>query len=391
MKLLWVKTDFLHPTNRGGQVRSLKMLEVLHRRHEVHYLTYHDPDNSEGPARAGEYCRRAWPVTRRIPHRRSLEFGLQLIGNLVSPLPLVITRYRSEAMACEYARLCAAEHYDCVVCDFLFPAPNLEPLEQCIIFQHNVESLIWRRYVEQARDPLRRAYLRVQYQRLWNYERDACRRAAHVVAVSETDAAIFSREFGITRVSAIPTGVDIDYYTPPKPSPSEHDLAFVGSMDWLPNIDGVNWFLDEVLPLIHRKRPQTSVIVIGRNPAASLRDRAKADSRIRVTGTVDDVRPHLWNAAISIVPLRVGSGTRLKIYEAMAARRPVISTSIGVEGLTCDDGTIRIADAAECLALLDDRAGRETVAANAWNMVNARCSWDHVARQFETILEGVAR
>jgi polysaccharide biosynthesis protein PslH len=392
MKILWVKTDLLHPTDRGGQIRTLKILEQLHRRHEIHYLSFHDPANEEGPRRAGEYCSKWWPVTRVVPHRRSAKFVLEAVGNLASPLPLVISRYRSAAMQREFTRLRRQEGYDHVICDFLFPAVNLDPLGECVIFQHNVESMIWRRYVENAKDPVRRIYFKQQAERLWRFERDACRRAAQVIAVSDVDAGIMQQQFGVPGISAAPTGVDVEELTPREPQEARHDLVFVGSMDWMPNIDGITWFLDEILPRIRQRRPQTTVAVVGRKPPAALAARAKSEAGLHVTGTVPDIRPFLWQSSVSVVPLRVGSGTRLKIFEAMAARVPVVTTTIGAEGLVCDEGTVVRADtpddfAAACLELLDDGQRRQCQVMKAWEMVQSRYSWDSASRVFEQILE----
>jgi glycosyltransferase involved in cell wall biosynthesis len=178
--------------------------------------------------------------------------------------------------------------------------------------------------------------------------------------------------------------------TPVKPFA---DLAFVGSMDWLANIDGVKWFVDAVLPLVRRRKPDCTFAVIGRLPPPEIRAMAERDSKIFVTGTVADVRPYLWGSKISVVPLRIGGGTRLKIYESMAAKVPVISTAVGAEGLEVHPPeNARIADSAEdfaevCIELLEDAGERARVAAAAWEMVNARFSWEQVARCFERILE----
>ena len=132
--------------------------------------------------------------------------------------------------------------------------------------------------------------------------------------------------FGVSNVAAIPTGVDLDYFQPQSVEPVA-DLVFIGSMDWRPNDDGVGWFAREILPLIRKQRPDCTVAIVGRNPSAEMK--ALADDKVRVTGTVPDVRPYLWGSKISIVPLRIGGGTRLKIYESMAAKTPVISTLLG--------------------------------------------------------------
>jgi glycosyltransferase involved in cell wall biosynthesis len=168
-------------------------------------------------------------------------------------------------------------------------------------------------------------------------------------------------------------------------------------MDWLPNVDGVLYFVREILPLIRRHRPATTLAIVGRTPPPKILQLAAEDSGIQVTGTVPDIRPYLWNSAVSIVPLRIGGGTRLKIYEAMAAQIPVVSTTIGAEGLSVNPPQdIRIADtpdrfAAHCLELLGDPEIRARLSRSAWQMVNANFSWEHVARCFEKILENGPR
>jgi glycosyltransferase involved in cell wall biosynthesis len=164
-------------------------------------------------------------------------------------------------------------------------------------------------------------------------------------------------------------------------------------MDWLPNVDGVQWFVRDVLPLVRRKLPECSLTIVGRTPPPAITGMAEKDPLIEVTGTVADIRPYLWRSAVSIVPLRIGGGTRLKIYESMAGRTAVVSTTVGAEGLAVHPGgDIRIADspeafAAHCEELLRDRAARERQAAAAWELVAQNFSWGHVAACFEAILQ----
>jgi glycosyltransferase involved in cell wall biosynthesis len=228
---------------------------------------------------------------------------------------------------------------------------------------------------------------------MFRYERDVCRAAGKVIAVSDNDADLMGRLFEIPQPRVAPTGVDIEYFTPAGQARPAADLVFVGSMDWLPNIDGIAWFVRDVLPLIRRWRPGCSVAIVGRAPTAEVAGLADRDPLIQVTGTVPDIRPWLWDALVSVVPLRIGGGTRLKIYEAMAAKVPVVSTSVGAEGLEVSSPeTIRLADTPEgfaeaCLELLNDSAQRARMASAAWDLVAARLSWDQAALCFERILE----
>jgi glycosyltransferase involved in cell wall biosynthesis len=219
----------------------------------------------------------------------------------------------------------------------------------------------------------------------------------HVIAVSEADAQGMRELFGVQRVSHVPTGVDIAYFSPPDaPVQPSADLVFLGSMDWMPNIDGVVYFVREVLPLIRRSRPECSLAIVGKDPLPEILRLARDHSGITVTGTVPDVRPYLWGSRVSIVPLRIGGGTRLKIYESMAARVPVVSTVVGAEGLDVQPPQdIRLAVdprsfAAACAALLEDAAARKAQAENAWRLVADRFSWERVAQNFEAILQRAA-
>jgi glycosyltransferase involved in cell wall biosynthesis len=223
------------------------------------------------------------------------------------------------------------------------------------------------------------------------YEQSVCQAAQHVIAVSALDARLMREMFGLPEVSYVDTGVDIGHFAP-QPSPPKADLVFVGSMDWRPNIDGVQYFVRFILPLIRKARPDCSLVVTGRDPTPDILALAAADPRIKVTGTVPDVRPYLWGSTVSIVPLRIGGGTRLKIYESMAAKTAVVSTTTGAEGLVIDPPrTIRIADspeefAAQCVELLQNSDTRDQQVEAAWQMAASRFSWDVIARQFEEIL-----
>lgn len=391
MKILWVNSNFMHPTTKGGQIRTLEMLRCLHRRHEVHYVAIENPAHPEGAQRAGEYSTRSYPFQSRIAQKPSLKFFAQAVAGLVRPMPLAVSRFHSPALGRFLEELIRRERFDCAVVDHLAPTAYFPRLEQAVFFQHNVETVIWRRHVEHATG-LRKLYFKLQADRMFEFERRVSLAAGHIVAVSRTDADQMRSLFGVTRVSEIPTGVDVDYFAPPPSPPPRTDLTFIGSMDWLPNIDGMLYFVREVLPIIRRERPECSVAIVGRTPSAEIVQLGKRDPNIHVTGTVSDIRPHVWGSSLSIVPLRIGGGTRLKIYEAMAAGVPVVSTAIGAEGLKIDPPRdIRIADdpasfARQCLELLADPAERARISVRAREMVSAEFSWDAVSRRFEEIL-----
>jgi len=303
-----------------------------------------------------------------------------------------VSRYRSRRMKQVIEELVRREAFQCVVCDFLFPAPNLPDLSSCVLFQHNVEAVIWKRRAANARSPLERWYLQMQARRMETFEGETCHSVKRIIAVSEIDAAIMLDEYGAQCVHATPTGVDLDYFAAPPHAPRTTDLVFVGSMDWAPNIEGAEWFVREVLPMIRTRKPDCSVAFAGRKPARAVLNLAERDARIVVTGTVPDIRPYLWGATVSVVPLLTGGGTRLKIFEAMAAHVPVISTTIGAEGLPIEHGThLYLADeprdfAERCLELMENRETHTRLACAGWQLVSASFSWDAAANEFERLL-----
>lgn len=392
MRILWLKTELLHPVDKGGKIRTFQMLKELKRAHHVTYLTLDDgsgaPDAAE---RASEYCHELVRVEHRTRAKFSAAFYAELAANLVSPLPYFMKKYKSAEMRRQIERLVATDEFDVLVCDFLQPSVNVPPRlpVATVLFQHNVEAMIWKRHYEVQANLLKKSYLYGQWLKADAYERAACRRFDHVIAVSEEDRETMQRAYHLKSVSDVPTGVDTEFFRPRGGEQREpHNLVFTGSMDWLPNEDAIQFFTKEIMPRIRERVPDVTLTVVGRNPYASLVELGKRDPSIIVTGRVEDVRPYMERAAAYIVPIRVGGGTRLKIYEAMAMEKPIISTTIGAEGLPLTDGReLLLADTAEAFAaavvsvLQDERKARE-LGERAASAVRERFSWDKVSKAF---------
>jgi len=393
--ILWLKTELLHPLDKGGRIRTYQMLRHLRRDHRITYLTLDDGcHGADAIERATEYCTDLVRVPARFSPKGSLQFYWQLVRNLASALPYAVAKYRSSAMEESITTLTAAGDIDLVVCDFLFPAVNVPkrlPV-QALLFQHNVEAMIWRRHASVASSRWRQAYLRRQWRRMHEFERAQCQRFDGVVAVSPEDAVSFAREYGIRNVWPVPTGVDTDYFRPAHTTPTEpHGLIFTGSMDWMPNVDAVVFFAEAILPLIHAEAPDAKLEIVGRSPAPAVLALARRHPSITVSGTVPDVRPYLERARVFVVPLRVGGGTRLKIFEAMAMEKAIVTTSVGAEGLPVHDGEhLLIADspaafAAAITRLLRDPELAAALGSRAAALVRSRFGWAPAAEQFADI------
>jgi glycosyltransferase involved in cell wall biosynthesis len=392
LRILWLKTELLHPVDKGGKIRTYHMLKELKREHHVTYLTLDDGSGApDAVERASEYCHDLVRVPHRARAKFSAGFYVELAANLVSPLPYFMKKYKSAEMRREIARLVATDEFDVLVCDFLQPGVNLPPRLPLatVLFQHNVEAMIWKRHYEVQTNPLKKTYLYGQWLKADAYERAACRRFDHVIAVSEEDRETMRRAYGLQSVSDVPTGVDTEFFRPRGEVEREpHNLVFTGSMDWLPNEDAIQFFTKEIMPRIRERVPDATLTVVGRNPYASLVELGKRDPSINVTGRVEDVRPYMERAAAYIVPIRVGGGTRLKIYEAMAMEKPIISTTIGAEGLPVINGQeLLLADTAEAFAsavvrVLTNEDVAWQLGASAARAVREKFSWDKVSRAF---------
>jgi glycosyltransferase involved in cell wall biosynthesis len=228
------------------------------------------------------------------------------------------------------------------------------------------------------------------------FERDACRWFDGVVAVSDGDKEMFGERFGARRVFTIPTAVDTDYFRPFGESDEEGGLIFTGSMDWLPNEDAINFFAKEIMTRIKAHVPTARLTVVGRNPSQRLLRRLEGRPEITATGWVRDVRPYVGGGSVYVVPLRIGGGTRLKIYEAMAMGKAIVTTAIGAEGLPVRHGEhLIVADSPEDFAkavvrLLRDSDERRRLEQAAREFVERNCSWERAAAAFRDACYAVA-
>jgi sugar transferase (PEP-CTERM/EpsH1 system associated) len=397
MRILWLKSELLHPVDKGGKIRTYQMLKELKREHHVTYLTLDDGSASvDARERSEEYCHELVCIPHRTREKFTIGFYLELASNLFSSLPYFMKKYESAEMRREISERVARDRFDVVVCDFLVPSINIPPDLNCptVLFQHNVEALIWKRHYEVQRNPVKRAYLYGQWLKARAFERAACRRFNQVIAVSREDSELMRRDYGVETVRDVPTGVDTEFFRLSGTEKREpHNLVFTGSMDWLPNEDAIRFFTTEVLPRIKQCVPDVTLTVVGRNPFPGLVELGKRDPSVVVTGRVEDVRPYMERAAAYVVPIRVGGGTRLKIYEAMAMEKAIISTTVGAEGLPVEpDVELLLADTpeefADCVVrvLTNEMQARE-LGERAAKLVRERFGWERVAKSFAEICE----
>jgi glycosyltransferase involved in cell wall biosynthesis len=219
----------------------------------------------------------------------------------------------------------------------------------------------------------------------------------YVLTVSDNNGDFYARRVDARKISVIPTGVDLKYFRPSSDAEEPNFLVFTGSMDWLPNEDAVMYFVNQILPRVHSHIPKARLLVVGRRPSERLRALANRNDALEITGQVADIRPYVQRASVCIVPLRVGGGTRLKIFEAMAMGKAIVSSSVGAEGLPVNDGdNIILANdpeefAGRVVELLRGQEARRRLGQAARQLVEQNYSWSSVSEHFDAVLARVAR
>jgi len=400
MKILWVKAGGVVPPDTGGKIRSYNILRELARQHSVTLFTFYATHPGDVHSELKDVFERVVCLPLVLPaHKSSAELRDYTL-RLFSHEPYSITKYSRPEVRRRLLSLLKQEAYDVILCDFIFAAPVIpwdRPTPK-VLFTHNVEATIWRRHYEVASNPLWKATSWWEWRKMEAAERKYLRLADKVLAVSETDRDAFASIIDPSRLAVIPTGVDVDYFQPMPVEETPNSLVFTGSMDWLPNEDAVLYFVDTILPLIKQQCPNITLKVVGRSPSRKLQGLAERENSVRLTGWVDDIRPFVAQAAVCIVPLRVGGGTRLKIFEAMAMSKAVVSTSVGAEGLPVRSGdNIILANtpgdfAQSVLSLLRDPTQRQRLGNSARSLVEENYSWRKVANGFaDVLLEVISR
>jgi glycosyltransferase involved in cell wall biosynthesis len=397
VRLLAITPRVLHPANTGGRIRSLRLLEQVSRWHDLTVMCLQTPADAPSDVEAmRDCCTRLETIPWDEARPFSPRFYREVASHLLNPLPYTVLKYESTVMMQRIREHLDARQVDLLICDFLHMSINCLDVSfrPRLLFQHNVEATIRDGLVAKARNPLARAYLSLDAARLRRYEGRAAAAFDHCVTVSEDDCDTMRRAYGVTHVSAIPSAVDAAAFRPVPAPQAPPTCLFLGSMDMLANQDAVRLFTRDIWPIV-RSQTALTFAVVGRNPPPAIRRLADQASGIAVTGTVDDVRPHLAGAQMLVVPLRIGGGTRIKIFEAMAMGIPVIATRLGAAGLPVTDGQdIVLADtpsefAAAVVELSRNEALRHRLGAAGRRLVEAGHSWEDAGARFSRICEEV--
>ena len=394
MNVVIIDGDVSYPPTSGKRLRTLNLMIKLADRHNIVYLARADVNLRESK-QVVEYFEdngiHTILVHDPLARKSGPQFYARLAANLASPLPYSVATHQSRRMKAAVERHAAREKVDLWQCEASAYLSTLrrQPHARKLLVAHNVDSLIWQRYHEVERHPARKWYIGHQWRKFLRFERNAFREATYVVAVSEEDASLMKTQFGVKNVAIVDNGVDRDFFCQSNGVRKPNQILFLGALDWRPNQDAIQFFLDDAFPLIRQREPNAHLLIIGRNPPSWMFDIVKRTENVDLRADVPDVRPFLAESSVMIVPLRIGGGSRLKILESLAAGLPVVSTRIGAEGLCLHPGkhwvegnsATELADATlDCLARPE---WANELAAAGRDVVEHQYDWNSLADKLE--------
>jgi glycosyltransferase involved in cell wall biosynthesis len=394
MHLLFLSFAFPLPANNGHRMRTWSLLEALAAEgHDVTLLTFGEPGEAgRHDVALRKVCREIEIVPLILDSLSSTANYLERLVGLFFAQSYAVRRFVSSEMQARIRHLLARDSFDAVICDTAYSAVNLSDTQAPIVLNcHNVEHIVLERYASLEGNPAKRFYAWSETCKLRRWEKHTCRRAAIGMACSENDRQLVSSLCPGLRATVVPNVVDVDRYLPEREHTSS-TILFQGAMDWFPNRDAVSFFVARILPVLKQLVPHIRFVVAGRNPSPNFVSMFADASGIQFTGSVPDMRAEIAKAAVCVVPLRIGSGTRLKILEAAAMAKPIVSTRVGAEGLDFVDGEeIVLADepsefARAILDLLADPVRRRTMGLAARRRVEIQYSMPALRSALRTAL-----
>jgi sugar transferase (PEP-CTERM/EpsH1 system associated) len=398
MRILLLTPQRPYPPHQGTTLRNFNLVKELSKRHTVCVLTFLEPDqNPDNPGPLPDLCE--WVEAIPVPQRNT---GLRLRQMLTSVRPDMSWRLWSPVLNQRLVERLDQEQFDVVEIEGIEMAPYLpaikatRPRPLIIYDAHNAEWILQKRaFLADVKNPARwmaALYSWVQWHRLRRYEAHLLHQVDHTVAMSAPDKVTLRDVAPDAPITVVPNGVDLVAFSQFRGKPINFDLLFTGKMDFRPNIDAALWFGQQVLPLIQAKRPQTTFAIVGQRPHPRL-DVLRDNPNITITGYVDEVRPYFAGTTVYVVPLRVGGGTRLKLLEAMAMRKAIVSTTVGAEGFPVVNGQeLILADepdsfAREVLNLLDNPSRRMRLGAAGKAFAKANYGWHTLVPQLEKVYQ----
>lgn len=384
MKLLFTANRFPYPPYRGDKLKIFHLARLLSQRHEVHLLTFLEDKNDL------QYLPELQKIFKEIhlvPLSKRQSYTNVLFGFLYKE-PFQVRYFHSRKMEAKINELIITQEYDAVHVQHLRMAPYWAYFNDIprILDMPDAFSLYWKRRIESSKGLLK-VFARIEYKRMKNYEPVLNKYDISLVCSAE-DQAYLKEEIGVNNVSLLPNGVDMETFASAGHNYNiGNTILFTGNMDYAPNVDAVQYFVQDIFPLIKKEIPDAVFVIAGQRPVKKVLE--LAGNGVTVTGFVENLAEMYAKAAVVVAPLRFGAGTQNKVLEAMAMGVPVVSRNIGFNGLGIQSGqgvilAMEHADfAGACITLLKSAEERQQVGEAGKEIVRSRYDWKVIAAQLE--------
>lgn len=392
MRILMLTPYLPWPLHSGGQIRTYNLLKNLAHKHDISLFSFIRDDQER------EYVKKLEPFCSKIQLFKRTKSPWAMRNILLSgftPYPFLVSIYLSR-----HARMALQEEltqqgkYDIIHAETFYVMPNIpETTIPTLLVEQTIEYLGYQTYTFEKAKFFLKPLLYADVIKLKFWERVFWKRADHLVTMSEEDREWIKRQIPGAKVSVVANGIDVEYFNETKiQQPPVPTVLFVGNYKWLPNVDAATYLVEEIWPLIHKQLPEARLNIVGRDATRDIKKLGHVPG-VHVIGEVEDVRDALGSAHVMLVPIRNGRGTRYKILESMAAGLPVVSTSLGIEGISAQDNIhALVRDSASGLAdatveILKNKELAKKLAINARKLVTNQFNWEKISADLDGVYQ----
>jgi len=392
MKILQIATLVPYPVTDGGKLSVFGLIKSLSEKgHEIDFVCYrkHDDYNSSFKA-LKEYCN---------PHILDVQTDNSIIGaakNLFSHIPYNASKYYSDILLNYIVKLLAEKRFDIIQINHSYLgwlANHLKKITDTplVMRPQNFETTIMKRYSEQINNPLLKFYSWLQYRKLVSYEPRIYDNFDLCIMMSPDDLKLLRKSNQEINAVVIPAGIEESLLKVEKKKSIPFSIAHIGHTDWFPNYDSLKWFLDEIFPVVVKEEPRAKLYVYGGGSTHKFPVPDKLKSNVDVIGFVPNIWKELEDKSLAVVPLRIGGGIRLKILEMLAIGQPIITTSIGKEGIGVNDNEhLLVADSKEefiskILKFFNNEYNSEKISDTGRKFIEMNYLWKSIGKRFEMV------
>lgn len=389
MRILVLTSKFIWPLNDGGVIRDFNLLRETAKQHEVYLLSFLTKKTDR------DYFYALKPYCKKIIGIDLYRHKWAMIANAVfgtfGSRPFILHEYLRSEMAEAIEKVVREEKINLIHAHFLHMGQYMVKKKSVsLVFDpHNLEHVLWKRLSENLKNPIKKRFAEFQYQKLIHWQQIVAEVSDACVTLSDNDRNEYIRIAPYADITTVPNGVDLDFWSPIDSEVEPHSIIYFGNLSWLPQADAVIYFKEKIFPHILDKISNAKLYIVGQNPPKSVYK--LASDNIVVTGFVEDIREYISRAEVVVMPLRIGAGTKHRIFQALAMKKSIVATSVAAEGIALEHGaTAMLTDnpekfASYVLELMKNKDLRQNIGEDGWKLVHDRYDWRKIYDSLDTV------